>query len=304
MEMEYHDTSRRGRLLIILGVVLALAAGGAAFFLLNQSQAPTEAQLQRVPVVVATRVIAARKPIEPGDVTVRQVPVDQTNAQGVLPTVDKVIGRVAAVTILQGQMVTTNLLTSTQAGAGFSILDPTETVAPDSEAWRAVSLTVAADRAVGGLIEVGQTVDVFVTASVNVPQELTSQGRYYTDKSTKITYQNMVILARSVDQYVVKASLVVAEEISHLLASGTVMFSMALRPDIDVRLVDASLLGATTNRLITKYGLPVPEVYPAGGQPGATLPPLPNRTPFVTPRPATPAPSGASGALPSPSGGR
>ena len=27
MEMEYHDTSRRGRLLIILGVVLALAAG-------------------------------------------------------------------------------------------------------------------------------------------------------------------------------------------------------------------------------------------------------------------------------------
>ena len=30
MEMEYHDTSRRGRLLIILGVVLAVAAGAAA----------------------------------------------------------------------------------------------------------------------------------------------------------------------------------------------------------------------------------------------------------------------------------
>jgi Flp pilus assembly protein CpaB len=286
MEMEYHDTSRRGRLLIVLGVILALAAGGTAFFLLNQAQGSGEAQVQRVTVVVATRVIAARKPIEAGDVTVRQIPVDQTNAAGVVSTVDKVIGRVAGVTILQGQMVTTNLLTSTTAGAGFSILGPEETVGPDSEAWRAISFTAPPDRAVGGLLEVGQTVDVFVTATVNVPQDLTDAGRYYTDKSTKITYQNMVILARVGDQYIVRANLATAEEINHLLATGTVVFSMALRPDVDVRLVDASLLGATTNRIITKYGLPVPEVYPAGGQPGATLPPLPNRTPFPSIRPA------------------
>jgi hypothetical protein len=177
-------------------------------------------------------------------------------------------------------------------------------VGPDSEAWRAVSFTVPAVRAVGGLVEVGQTVDVFVTATVNVPQELMDQGRYYTDKSTKITYQDMVILARAGDEYIVKCSLVVAEEISHLLATGTVVFSMALRPDIDVRLVDASLLGATTNRLITKYGLPVPEVYPAGGQPGATLPPLPKPTAFPTIKPATPLPSGATAPSPSASGGR
>jgi Flp pilus assembly protein CpaB len=296
--MEYHDTSRRGRLLIILGVILALAAGGAAFFLLNQAQPPSEAEVQRVPVVVATRVIPARKPIEPGDVTVRQVPVDQTNATGVVDSIDLVIGKVPAVTVLQGQMVTTNLLTSTTSGAAFSILDPTETVGPDSEAWRAVSMTVPPDRAVGGFLEVGQTVDVFVTAQVNVPQELAAEGRYYTDRSTKITYQDMQILARSADQYVVRASLVVAEEISHLLATGSVQFSMALRPEIDVRLIDASLLGATTNRIITKYGIPVPEVYPAGGQPGATLPPLPNPTPFVPqafPTPtAEPTPTGSA----------
>jgi Flp pilus assembly protein CpaB len=281
MEMEYHDTSRRGRLLIILGVVLAV---------------------QRVPVVVATRVIAARKPIEAGDVVVRQVPVDQTNAQGVVPSVDKVIGRVAAVSILQGQMVTTNLLTSTISGTTFSILGPTETVAPDSEFWRAVSLTVPADRAVAGLLEVGQTVDLFVTATVLVPQDLTEAGRYYTDKSTKITYQDVVILARAGDQYVVRAALVVAEEISHLMATGNVLFSMALRPDIDVRLIDASLLGATTNRIITKYGLPIPEAYPAGGQAGATLPPLPKPTAFPSIRVInSPAPSGSgavSSALP------
>ena len=96
--------------------------------------------------------------------------------------------------------------TSTTGGTGFSILEPGETVAPESEAWRAVSMTVPEERAVGGLITAGMTVDVFMSAQVNVPQDLT-EGRYYTDKSTKITYQNMLVVAPRVNGYVVKATL-------------------------------------------------------------------------------------------------
>jgi hypothetical protein len=204
------------------------------------------------------------------------------------------------VTILQGQLVTTNVLTSS-ASAAFSILEPTETVAPDSESWRAVSVTVPPDRAVAGMLEIGQTVDLFVTAQVNVPESIAGKGVYYTDKSTKITYQDVVILARGGDQYVIKTTLVVAEELTHLLATGNVLFSMALRPDIDVRIIDVSLLGATTNRIITKYGLPLPEVYPAAGQPITTPPPLPPKTPVPTLRPAgTP---GTAGTSPAPSSG-
>ena len=36
-------------------------------------------------------------------------------------------------------MVTTNLF-ATDSSGGFSILEPGETVAPDSEAWRAVAI--------------------------------------------------------------------------------------------------------------------------------------------------------------------
>ena len=52
-------------------------------------------------------------------------------------------------------MLTQNMLASAATGGQFSILEPGETVAPDSEAWRAVSMTVPDDRAVGGLLQPG-----------------------------------------------------------------------------------------------------------------------------------------------------
>jgi Flp pilus assembly protein CpaB len=296
MEMEYRDTSRRGKVIIVIGVVLALAAGGAAFYLINQYQQQAgQAGLQTVSVVVARQPIAARKPIEETDVEVREVPIDDSNAEGVVNSIDRVLGRVPAVTILQGQLVTTNLLASAASGGQFSILGPTETVAPDSEAWRAVSITVPDDRAVGGLIQPNQTVDVFVTATVLVPQGLLDEGKYYTDKATKITYQQMLVLAKSGTFYIVKASLPIAEEIAHLQASGNATFSLALRPDQDVRFADASTLGETTNRLIKRYGLPIPEVYPPGRGPIPTVVPTPppSAPPEDTAATSSPAPSSA-----------
>jgi len=291
MEMEYRDTSRRGRTIIVLGLVLAVVAGGAAFFLINQAQQQAgQGELQRVSVVVAARDIPARKPIEADDLVVREVPLDATNNQGVVSRPDDLIGRVLAVTVFKDQLVTTNLIASAAGGGGFSILGPKETIGPDSPAWRAVSLTIPEAQAVGGLLQAGNTIDVFVTATVNVPQDLLTGGVYYTDRSTKITYQDLVILARSGQFYVVRATVDVAEEISHLQAAGNVSFSAALRPEQDVRTVDASRLGATTNLIITKYGLPIPEIYPAGGGPVATLTPLePSPSPSAGPS-ASPAP--------------
>ena len=293
MEMEYKDPGRRGKVIIVLGVILALGAGAAAFYLISQAQQQAgQGDLQRVAVVVATRDIPPRKPIEAEDVAIREVPLDPTNERGVVTDVLQVVGRVLAVPALEGQMVTTNMLASTATGGQFSILDPTETVAPDSEAWRAVSMTVPDDRAVAGLLLPNQVVDVIVTATVNVPAGLTEDG-FYTDKSTKITYQNMVILAKAGSLYIVKANLEVAEEITHLQASGTAQFSMVLRPEQDVRFADASQLGATTNIFIERYGLPVPEVYPPGEGPIPTLEPTPTPTtePTESPEPSpSPAP--------------
>jgi Flp pilus assembly protein CpaB len=294
--MEFRE-SNRGRWVIALGVIMAVLAGGAAFFLINQAQQQAgQATAQRVPAVVAIQTIPARETIKASDVEVRMVPIDPTNANGVVSDPAQAVGRIPAVSILQGQLITTNMLASTTEGGEFSILGPDESVTPESEAWRAVSLTVPDDSAVGGLLKPGQSVDVFVTAIVNVPADLVSNGRFYPDRSTKITYQDMVILARKDAFYVVRAPLAIAEEIAHLQATGNATFSLALRPDQDTRSIDARGLGETTNRIIQKYGLPVPEAYPVGRGPIQT--PVPSASP---PPPApTEAPAPSSSASPAP----
>jgi Flp pilus assembly protein CpaB len=284
--MEYVDPKRRGRFVIILGVVLALIAGGVAFYAMNQAQRSAgQGSIQRVTVVVAARDIPARKPIETDDVQVRQVPLDETNEQGIFSNPELVVGRVLAVALLRGQLVTSNLMAS-PTGSEFSVRDPSLNFDPELEPWRAVSITVQDDRAVGGMIEPNQAVDIIVTALVNVPQDLLAGGRYYTDKSTKVVYQDMITLARRGQTYIIRAPFAIAEEISHLQASGTAVFSLVLRADADTEIVDATNLGVTTNRIIKKYGLPIPEIYPFG----SPLPPLNQALAPPAPK-GTPAPS-------------
>ena len=299
MEMEYKDPSKRGRWIVVAGVVLALAAGGAAFYLINQAQQQAgQGELVKVNVVVAARPVPVRQPIVADDLTVREVPADDTNTDAIAVRDPKdVIGQVLPVTLFQGQMITKSMLNTTGGAGGpqaFSILDPGQTVAPDSEAWRAVAITVPDDRAVGGMITAGMTVDVLLSAQVNVPQDLLTAGKYYTDKSTKIMYQNMLVLAKpGTGGYVVKATLAQAEEITHLIATGNAQFSMLMRPPTDVRYADASKLGETTNLIIQRYGLPIPQNYPPGNGPIATAAP--------TPTPSSPAlPTASPGASSAP----
>jgi Flp pilus assembly protein CpaB len=284
MELEYQDPKRRGKIIVALGLVLAVLAGGGAFLLISNAQEQAgQAGLSRVSIVVAKAQIPARRAITLDDVEVREVPVDATNAEGVFANPAAVVGLIPSVTILAGQPIYANLLASQTQGGQFSILEPGETVGPDSPAWRAVSLTVPDDRAVGGQVAPGDIVDVFATILVTIPVDLAAEGRYTTDRSTKITYQNLVVLARSTEFYVLRVSASTAEEINHLQATGSGAFSLALRPPADTRLVDASRLGATTNLILQRYGLPIPEVYPPGNGPLPTPQPTARPTPTESP---------------------
>jgi Flp pilus assembly protein CpaB len=291
MEMEYKESNRRGKLVIVAGVVLAVVAGAASFYLISQAQQKGGGTGELVNVVVAAQAITARTPIALGAVIVREVPLDGATQIGIVTDPAFLTGKVLAVPIAIGQPIYENMVASASGQSGFSILEPNETVAPDSPAWRAISITIPDDRAIAGLLVTGQTIDIFMTATMTVPLTAEPLGVYYSDMVTKITYQDMIILGRAGSQYILKASLPVAEEINHMLATGTVSFSAALRPDQDVRYVDVSSLGATTNRILEKYGLPFPAVYPAASARIPVQAPLAKPTPPPTPAPPTEAPA-------------
>jgi len=275
MEMEFKDNSRRRRMLLIVGFVLAIAAGGAAFYLSSQGTVEA-AEVPMRTVIVAAKEIPARTVIETGHLTERQIPDDASLAQAVTDP-NAVVGRLTGVTIYADQPITPNLLATNAAGAKFSILSPTETIAPESPLWRAVSVSIPKDRAVGGLVEITQHVDLFATVDFKVQalgddgglQELpTSDGRI-SGRSTKITWKDVELLAKDEDSdiYVFKVNLHQAEEVNHLQAVEGSSFGIALRPDGDNREIDISKYGETNDRIIEEYNYPVPKMIDLGTYP-------------------------------------
>lgn len=112
-----------------------------------------------------TNVIVVKKPIGRGyqvqkdSVELKQVPVDFAH-KSMPNSLEQVVGRVATVTMYEGEYLMTNKLTSTGAKAGLATLIPS--------GFRAYSITAgnSANR-VSGLINVGDHVDVLLTKGAN-----------------------------------------------------------------------------------------------------------------------------------------
>ena len=97
MELEYSDkNSKRSKLYIAVGVIIALIVGGVVFLTLRFASVTQSAQVEMRSVVVAARDIPSRKPIEDGDLVMRSVPADPTNEQA-YTRIDDVLGRISGV---------------------------------------------------------------------------------------------------------------------------------------------------------------------------------------------------------------
>jgi Flp pilus assembly protein CpaB len=306
MEMEFKDTGRRRRLLLIgLGAALAIAAGYGAFRLAsNGSQAP---QVIKESVLVAAHEIPARTTLTADDVTTRDVPIDEILSQSYRDPAD-VIGRVTSVPIYADQQMTPSLFATATADSEFSILGPDETIAPDSQFWRAVAVNVPPERAVDGQIQDGQHVDLFVSVDIDIVA-VDAEGNYQTvdtatkdglvpGKSTKIVFQDLEVLKADPDtnMYIVRVDLHQAEQIYHVVQVAPDSFSLALRPDEDTRADDPNTYGTTTNSLIMTYLFPVSQLLDLqallnGQQPLPTPSFNPGSSPVPSGSPAAPSPS-------------
>jgi Flp pilus assembly protein CpaB len=263
VELEYSDkNSRRSKVYIAVGVIVALVVAATVFFALQASRLAPAADVEMRTIVVAAADIAARTPITEADVTTREVPADPTNAHA-FTSVDEAIGRVTGVPVGSGQLVGQTVLASTSEGMTYSILAPGEAFDPDGPDWRAVSVNVPASNAVGGTLASGQLVDLIVTMPLNpeageeapADEDADDEAAIMSGPSTKVTLQSLPILFRDGDIYILRADLGTAEKIAELVASGG-HFTFVLRPEEDERTADTE--GSTIDQLVEEYGFPLP----------------------------------------------
>ncbi len=261
MELEYSSqNSRRGKVYLAVGVIMALLVAATVFLALRASGLTADEATEMRDVVVATREIPSRKAIEEGDVSVRSIPADPSN-ETAFASLDEVLGRVVGIPVATGQLMTRNMLASTTEGQTFSILEPGEPFDPNGPDLRAVSVTVADANAVAGTLVAGQRVDLIVTMAINpeigqTPEEVALQtSGFIPGPSTKVTLQSMTILARTGAIYILRADVITAEKIAELTAAGGV-FTLVLRPDEDDR--EAVTEGSTIDSLIEEFDFPVP----------------------------------------------
>ena len=276
MELEYSDrNSRRSKLYIVVGVIVALVVAGTVYVALQASGLTDEPQVETRQVVVATVAIPSRQPIGETDVAVREVVADPTN-ETAFTAVDEVVGRISGVAISPGQLVAPNMLASTTEGQTFSILEPGEPFDPDGPDLRAVSVTVADGNAVAGTLKPGQQVDLIVTMAITPPEGEAPAGedgeadpgaaRFIAGPSTKVTVQQLTILARNGEIYILRSDVETAEKIAELTAAGGV-FTLVLRPEEDDRTAETE--GSTMDRLIEEFEFPVPEAPELQNDPGS-----------------------------------
>jgi pilus assembly protein CpaB len=102
---------RRGRVLILLGLILALVTAGGVFYILTQSASPTTTvEIEREEVVVAVQPIPEDEPIE-GRVELRSMPVEAI-PEGAIRSVESTAGLLSAGPIPQGTIIQPELLIS------------------------------------------------------------------------------------------------------------------------------------------------------------------------------------------------
>jgi pilus assembly protein CpaB len=197
---------RRGRILILLGLILAGGTALAVFVLLRGAQQPPD-QVERVEVVIAKQPIAEDEAVE-GKVELRPMPKDSV-PEGAIRSLDSVVGLLAAGPIPQGTILHPDLLISplelAQEGQLGKIVE---------EGLVAIAFPINELSSVSYGIQPGDHVDVLMTLFfIELDQDLQAKaplcpplcpgaegqmvveaGAQYPRLATQLTVQNVEVL--------------------------------------------------------------------------------------------------------------
>ncbi|MFH0763256.1 MAG: Flp pilus assembly protein CpaB [Candidatus Omnitrophota bacterium] len=184
---------KRQQVILISGIVLAIAAFAMLKVYLNQQRALTEqtikkkykeAQANQTPVLVAKKDIGRGEAIEPDSLGVEIIPNKFVVPQA-MTSLDRVAGMKTIAPISKGEQITLSKLTQERSGGDLAGVTPA--------GKRAVTILVDEVSSFGGMIKAGNYVDII--GMVPIPVQ-TAEGKPPTiQTSTVPLFQNILVLA-------------------------------------------------------------------------------------------------------------
>jgi Flp pilus assembly protein CpaB len=255
-------SKRRARLILIIGIVLALFAGAGTFFYASSAQTQQAPVIPTTPVLVAAREIPAKTTLTPADLKVVQYNVDAKPVAALIKSEDAV-GKITIEAISVGEPILPTKFSDPKNPAFVvvpaSFLGPDGAPKADAPNFRAMSITVPDAAAVGGTVEPGDIVDLLFTVNFDPVKFLQKPTPTQTqDFSAKIILERITILARAANIYTIRTDATTAERIAYLQASGG-QLAFLLRAPKDERA--AGTTGTTFTDVETAFKIKIPEKF-------------------------------------------
>jgi Flp pilus assembly protein CpaB len=251
---------RRARLILIVGVALALVAGVGTFVYASGARSDVPEAVPTVAVLVAAREIPAKTTLTAADVKVQDFNLDSKPAAA-MSSPDEALGKITIQAISVGEPILPTKFSDPKTPA-FVVM-PANLIGPDgaplanSPNFRAMSITVADQNAVGGTVQPGDLVDMVFTLQFDPATKLQRPTPQQTvDFSSKIILERLPILARLASVYTIRVDSLTAERIAYLQSSGG-QIAFLLRAPKDERA--SGSIGATFRDIHGTFNIKIPE---------------------------------------------
>lgn len=251
---------RRARLILIVGVALAMIAGVGTFVYASGAKSDQPVAVPTVSVLVAAREIPAKTTLTAADVKMQEFNLEAKPALA-MTKADDALGKVTIQSISVGEPILPTKFADPKNPA-FVVM-PASFIGPDgaplanSPNFRAMSITVQDANAVGGTVQPGDLVDMVFTLQFDPATKLQRATPQQTvDFSSKIIIERLPILARLAAVYTIRVDALTAERIAYLQSSGG-QIAFLLRAPKDERA--SGSIGATFGDIYTNFRIKIPE---------------------------------------------
>jgi len=248
---------KRGRIFIILGILLGVIVFAGVFFILAQPRGEVKEEA-KVDLVVAVQEIQERTVIQAPWITMRPFLAESAPPDG-MRRLDEVVGKITTQRIYRDEPILSHMLAITATLYGIPYLLP--------EGMVAVAFPIADISGVAGAIRPGDTVDLLL--SLDVPAK---EGETGGRRTTQLTLQDIMVLhigrwvAAGGETEQGQASVMIFQVsrqdaliLKWARENGTV--DLALRPATDHNIVDLGTIEAVhLDYIIDLYKYPRPPV--------------------------------------------